>query len=190
MGLKKEHTQNIEDFFEIDCRPMRARISKKACIQNQEMGVIACNGCPKKNSKIKPRKKKRGDHFRGNGLYLKNQEGGEKVETKKETKVCKKCGKEKLIDEFPVNHKCQDGHLNTCRSCMNKLMKQGHQKRKTINTNNYLSLDIDVWSSDIRESLKDAAELNIRTIEEQAIAYIVLGLKGDGYGKEITDQNA
>jgi hypothetical protein len=34
-------------------------------------------------------------------------------------KICKKCHILKLIDEFPKAKNCSDGHLGTCKKCLN-----------------------------------------------------------------------
>ena len=33
------------------------------------------------------------------------------------TKVCKKCGRELPLSEFPKNRHSKDGYLNTCKTC-------------------------------------------------------------------------
>lgn len=34
-----------------------------------------------------------------------------------ETKVCKSCGKELPLEDFPKNKGCKDGHTNFCKIC-------------------------------------------------------------------------
>lgn len=36
------------------------------------------------------------------------------------TKVCRKCGQEKSIDDFYVHKQMSDGHLNICKECTKK----------------------------------------------------------------------
>lgn len=33
------------------------------------------------------------------------------------TKVCRKCGRELPLSEFPRSAKSKDGHINTCKTC-------------------------------------------------------------------------
>lgn len=33
------------------------------------------------------------------------------------TKVCRKCGRELPLSEFPRNALSKDGHINTCKTC-------------------------------------------------------------------------
>lgn len=49
---------------------------------------------------------------------------------KKETKVCKCCGKELPIEQFQPNPKCKDGHLDTCKVCMNAKRAASHEAKK------------------------------------------------------------
>lgn len=37
-----------------------------------------------------------------------------------ETKVCKSCGKELPLEDFPKNKGCKDGHTNFCKICTRK----------------------------------------------------------------------
>ena len=46
------------------------------------------------------------------------------------TKVCNKCGKEKLLDEFPKAKGCKDGHRNYCKECKSKQNKKHYEKNK------------------------------------------------------------
>jgi len=36
------------------------------------------------------------------------------------TKICKGCGIEKLIENYHINKRMKDGHLNYCKSCANE----------------------------------------------------------------------
>ena len=48
------------------------------------------------------------------------------------TKKCSRCGKDKLLDEFPKNKACFEGHSGVCKSCRyddrKKWLKQGGNK--------------------------------------------------------------
>lgn len=45
-------------------------------------------------------------------------------------KICKCCGKELTIDNFQPNPKCKDGHLDTCKVCMNAKRAASHEAKK------------------------------------------------------------
>lgn len=45
-------------------------------------------------------------------------------------KVCKCCGKELPIEQFQPNPKCKDGHLDTCKVCMNAKRAARHEAKK------------------------------------------------------------
>jgi len=49
------------------------------------------------------------------------------------TKVCRKCGVEKPLGEFPKNHTCKDGHQHTCKECRKKQAKERYLKNKPAN---------------------------------------------------------
>lgn len=36
------------------------------------------------------------------------------------TMICKKCGKEKTLEEFVKNKLCRGGYYNLCKECYNK----------------------------------------------------------------------
>jgi hypothetical protein len=37
------------------------------------------------------------------------------------SKICKKCGEVKALEEFPLHKECVDGHMGTCRKCTNAM---------------------------------------------------------------------
>ena len=43
-------------------------------------------------------------------------------------KICKKCGKEKSINDFYVHKKMADGHLSFCKECVKKRVAEHRQK--------------------------------------------------------------
>jgi len=45
-------------------------------------------------------------------------------------KVCKKCGKEKPLDEFPKNKHMKDGRGSLCKSCTALYQQERYNKRK------------------------------------------------------------
>lgn len=45
-----------------------------------------------------------------------------------ETKICKKCGKEKSINDFYVHKEMADGHLSFCKECVKKRVAEHRQK--------------------------------------------------------------
>lgn len=45
------------------------------------------------------------------------------------TKVCKKCGRELPLDQFPLHPHSRDGHNNTCRECFASRMREVQLER-------------------------------------------------------------
>lgn len=54
----------------------------------------------------------------------------EKNMLEKKTKICRKCGAEKGIDEYAKHPECKDGHEGQCRECRKKQNKARAEKRK------------------------------------------------------------
>lgn len=48
-------------------------------------------------------------------------------------KICKCCGRELTIEHFQPNPKCKDGHLDTCKECMNA-KRESSRKRNLLGT--------------------------------------------------------
>lgn len=46
------------------------------------------------------------------------------------TKICKECGRELPLDEFPRNTKAKDHHLSICRECHGKRCAAGSKKEQ------------------------------------------------------------
>ena len=47
-------------------------------------------------------------------------------------KICRKCGVEKAIDEFHTHTKAADGHINSCKVCIDKeALERYHNKKDT-----------------------------------------------------------
>lgn len=51
-------------------------------------------------------------------------------ETKPETKVCSKCGREFPITEFTLDKRNKDGHVGRCKDCVNAYQREGYARRK------------------------------------------------------------
>lgn len=51
-------------------------------------------------------------------------------ETKPETKVCSKCGRELPITEFALNKNLKDGHVGQCRDCVNAYQRERYALKK------------------------------------------------------------
>ena len=51
-------------------------------------------------------------------------------ETKPETKVCSKCGRELPITEFALNKTYKDGHNKQCKDCINAYQRQRYARKK------------------------------------------------------------
>ncbi len=115
----------------------------------------------------------------------------ERIKTEKEEKgmpskepkekICERCGNPKPIDEFQRHARSKTGRANICKECISKATTEGAKKKKADNGAG-IYLDLSRYP-EISESLPDAAHREIRTPEMQAIAYIVRGLKADGYGQ-------
>jgi len=117
----------------------------------------------------------------------KKRKEGEALNTEKEVKVkveetkeCRSCGEEKPLSEYQRNHRSKDGLQPNCKDCMAVAVIAGRREKKR----NTITLDISEWP-EVLDALPDAAKARIRTLEHQAIAYIVRGLQRDGYGKEV-----
>ena len=48
-----------------------------------------------------------------------------------ETKVCKRCGREFPLEQFPLNHKAKDGRQSVCKECDSKAKREGRWGKKT-----------------------------------------------------------
>lgn len=101
-------------------------------------------------------------------------------------KTCRSCGFVKPLHEFYRNTNCKDGYEGICKSCKKKKKKAPPKKTKPpspkINLNHKLRLlilDVSPYP-DLLEHLSENAFVNIRSLENQALFYIVRGLKEDG----------
>lgn len=47
-----------------------------------------------------------------------------------ETKICRICGEEKPISDFPKHHQCKDGIDTRCKCCANAYAKANRAKHK------------------------------------------------------------
>lgn len=47
-----------------------------------------------------------------------------------ETKICRICGEEKPITDFPKHHQCKDGYDTRCKCCANASQKAHYHARK------------------------------------------------------------
>lgn len=178
--------KDAKKFFEVECAPLRGKFTRQTCIINQEKGVPQCHGCPTGKDVaggkyIKPIKKKPGDAYRL-GLYLKKTKESDHMKQYCEvkSKICRKCGKEKPIEEFGANVKTKDGRRHICKTCVGIKISEARRLLFSEKTPLPLTLDFDRWSPEIRDALAEAAATNIRNEEQQAIAYIIRGLKQDG----------
>ena len=51
-------------------------------------------------------------------------------ETKPETKVCSKCGRELPITEFTLDKRNKDGHVGRCMDCVNAYQRESYARKK------------------------------------------------------------
>lgn len=47
-----------------------------------------------------------------------------------ETKICRICGEEKPITDFPKHHQCKGGYDTRCKCCANARQKANYHARK------------------------------------------------------------
>lgn len=47
-----------------------------------------------------------------------------------DTKICRICGEEKPITDFPKHHQCKDGYNTLCKCCANARQKAYFNARK------------------------------------------------------------
>ena len=145
------------------CEHFKTRMLKKSCILRQE---------------------------RAYKFSLRNGTHPYTAQTEMDLIYCRNCdqGKETIREEL-------DGKIKTGKEIENKMedskpiCTKRNNKKKIERTPTSaklplsLNLDLTPWP-EVIEHLQEAARVNIRTIEHQAIALIVKGLKADGYGTE------
>lgn len=100
-----------------------------------------------------------------------------------DAKVCRICGMEKPLEAFPKNPGCKDGHENQCKTCKAQKNRERRHKRSkpapprpAPATRHIIEIDVSEYP-EVRDNLPVAARLHIRSIERQALAYIVHGLQ-------------
>lgn len=52
-------------------------------------------------------------------------------------KICKKCGEEKPLEEFPKAFRRKDGRNSWCKVCTSKANKENRQKTKPVESDNF-----------------------------------------------------
>lgn len=127
-----------------------------------------CTECRKKQAKARWRNRK-------------------KVSDDNGAPLCTDCGERPatMINGKPVNGKC--GY------CMSRIMSEAAKKKKTTRKPRDGDIELTILTlgvghyPEIIEGLEQAAIINIRTVEHQALAYVVKGLKADGYGNGDSD---
>lgn len=197
MLMEAEDLLNSPDYF--DCERFKTRLSKQVCVDRQlihqecfdcEQGrAMAQNEAHRINTRLKTKKLRplsfgRRYTKKRRIVIMEENEGtlclvDECTEPAHMRGLCKshysKWLKGKLPGVDPLPSKTT-GKKNAKQPKEHKLAK------KPVNDSR-LVLDIGLWPA-IRESLEEAASINIRSIEHQAIAYIVQGLKNEGYGED------
>lgn len=158
-----------------ECSQLKAKLSTRGCLWNQarakqlsreqrnyhRLGV--CIACPM-------------------GEAIKESVPTEESQMEK-TKICKECGREKDLErDFQRNAKAKDGHLNTCKGCMIKKLSHGHKNRKAKKEKerkapDRLTLDFGLYP-EVYDKLAAAAFAEIRTVEEQAIYWLLRAAAG------------
>jgi len=124
---------------------------------------------------------------------------GETMEEKKESKVCRKCGEAKPLGEFSmIRGKWYEGKCRECKAVeskerrlqRNKELEELKESKKaapipyepppvgTPAAIEPFGLVIDLGGyPEVADELVEQARMNIRTVEHQALYYIVRGLK-------------
>lgn len=78
-------------------------------------------------------------------------------------KVCRKCGVEKEIEEFPKNLKMADGHLNACKPCEYARVKGWRNLNKER-----IKFLMDRWRKDNPEQFKrHLIKYQVKTVEKR-----------------------
>lgn len=97
-----------------------------------------------------------------------------------EIPVCTKCGKNSAV-------MLKDGSrpvTGLCAECSGAVSRQGKAKMKALrageSTEHFLFINIKDYP-DIYGYLEKSGRLNIRSLEHQALAYIIKGLQADGF---------
>ena len=103
-----------------------------------------------------------------------------------DTKVCRKCGREKPLDEFHNDKRLNDGKKNLCKKCTSEYIKGYLRKKrggsppphKAPEGKDVLALDL-AHFGDIRRALEARARDELRTVEMQAMIYIKRGVRSE-----------
>ncbi len=194
--MEAEELLNSHDYF--DCKRFKTRLSKQVCVDRQlvrkecfdcEQGKeMAQNEARRINIQLKTKRLRPLSYGRRH-----NKKGRIETMEEKEQVLClvDRCTEAAHLRGFCKSHysKWAKGKLPGVEPLPSKTTGKKNAKQpkehkpaeKPVNDSR-LVLDIGLWP-EIRESLEQAASINIRSIEHQAIAYIVQGLKNEGYGE-------
>lgn len=103
--------------------------------------------------------------------------------TEPKEKACERCGEVKGIEEFQRHTRAKSGRAGICKACLSVATSKGKNAVKAEQRGG-VYLDLSQYP-EVTKSLPEAAHRNIRSVEHQAIAYIVRGLQEDERAGEV-----
>lgn len=54
-------------------------------------------------------------------------------------RICKKCGNEYPLSQFPIDNRAKSGHRTICRDCFNARQTELYAQKKQLNSDNPLA---------------------------------------------------
>lgn len=173
----------------------------------KERVELILSGCESKQRKRKPKRLKREPKPKKGAKKMAEQTmsveavKGADAGTETPVRMCKDCGEEPAIITkagkviHGLGRECYKKKVRATRERLSEQKRmEAEAGRKdeeipfTIGEVHFgpklnLVIDLDAYP-DVLPALEDSARVNIRSVEHQALAYVVAGLKSDGYGKE------
>ena len=91
-------------------------------------------------------------------------------ETKPETKVCSKCGRELPITEFGLNKNLKDGHIAKCKDCTNASARENYARRKGKQITHPINVTIASCNPKFASKTPRELQQELRELKEELIA--------------------